>query len=91
MNDRRYAGDKPADCAYCYFWDRKKTACKQAECYYLVKEGQPAAGRRAKRGVPGVSVWQALSLYWLLPAKDHPGDETAGLNMDKKEGGKRAG
>ena len=53
MSDRRYAGDKPADCAYCYFWDRKKTACKQAECYYLVKEGQPAGGRNGEcRGCP---------------------------------------
>ena len=53
MNDRRYAGDKPADCAYCYFWDRKKTACKQAECYYLVKEGQPPGGQNGEcRGCP---------------------------------------
>lgn len=37
---RRYAWDKPSDCAYCYFWNKLK-GCKKKECYYLLPEKAP--------------------------------------------------
>lgn len=41
INDRRYARDKPADCAYCYFWKANKKCCSQTECYYLLSAQDP--------------------------------------------------
>ncbi|MBM6804150.1 hypothetical protein H6B07_16140 [Mediterraneibacter glycyrrhizinilyticus] len=30
----QYTEDKPKDCRYCYFWDRKKKGCMLDSCYY---------------------------------------------------------
>ena len=38
---RRYARDKPSDCAYCYFWKANKKCCGQKECYYLLDDAHP--------------------------------------------------
>jgi hypothetical protein len=37
----KYSGDKPKDCAYCYFWGGKKKGCIQEQCYYLLPESPP--------------------------------------------------
>lgn len=38
----RYAPDKPGDCTYCYFWQKKKGCCERKECYYLMPlENEP--------------------------------------------------
>lgn len=34
----RFSEDKPKNCAGCYFWNRKKKACTQGRCYYLLPE-----------------------------------------------------
>lgn len=53
MNDQRYVVGKPADCAYCYFWDRKKRACAQKECYYVAKGKQETGGQTGEcQGCP---------------------------------------
>ena len=38
VDNQKHSGDKPADCKFCYFWDRKKKCCLQQECYYLTAE-----------------------------------------------------
>ncbi len=37
-DNRKYARDKPSDCAYCYFWSINKKCCGQKECYYLLTD-----------------------------------------------------
>ena len=71
MSNAVYSADKPADCAYCYFWRGKKKGCELSSCYYLiqpVKKKLPLMSRgrseivKAARmgGIPRVSVfvWQ---------------------------------
>lgn len=36
MSKEVYSADKPADCAYCYFWGGKKKGCELSLCYYLI-------------------------------------------------------
>ena len=38
LDNRRYAGDKPKSCAYCYFWRGKKKGCELPECFYILPE-----------------------------------------------------
>lgn len=33
---KAYTKDKPSDCGYCYFWEKRKNKCRLKECYYLV-------------------------------------------------------
>ncbi len=51
-----YAPDRPKDCAYCYFWKKKKQACSRKECFYLLpRENVPGEGTVQKgdcRGCP---------------------------------------
>lgn len=51
---RRYAGDKPLDCAYCYFWKSNKKRCGQKECYYLLHNAssETAASQNTKETTP---------------------------------------
>lgn len=42
--DQRFAGDKPKDCAWCYFWNHRKKACTQETCYYLLPEKESDGG-----------------------------------------------
>lgn len=37
MRNEVYSADKPADCAYCYFWGGKKKGCELSSCYYLIQ------------------------------------------------------
>lgn len=37
MSNAVYSADKPADCAYCYFWRGKKKGCELSSCYYLIQ------------------------------------------------------
>lgn len=37
-DNQRFSEDKPGNCAGCYFWNRKKKACTQEQCYYLLPE-----------------------------------------------------
>lgn len=53
MNDRRYAGDKPADCGFCYFWNKRKGACSQGECYYLRSEDRTVEDTMTEGGCGG--------------------------------------
>lgn len=36
----RYAADKPEECIYCYFWQKRKGRCERKSCYYLVEQGK---------------------------------------------------
>ena len=42
---RRYASDKPRECSYCYFWDRRRKRCGQKECWYLLTPDQTETGK----------------------------------------------
>jgi len=33
---RRYEGDKPKDCRFCYFWEGRIRGCSREECWYLI-------------------------------------------------------
>ena len=35
---KRFAPDKPQDCAFCYFWHSGKKRCTKAACYYLLPD-----------------------------------------------------
>lgn len=36
MEVLKYSKDKPADCAFCYFWGGKKKGCTLKQCHYLL-------------------------------------------------------
>lgn len=42
MDKKRYVEDKPEDCAYCYFWNVKKSGCTKRECFYLLPVDEAA-------------------------------------------------
>lgn len=42
--NQRYAQDKPADCAHCYFWNNFKRVCTEEKCYYLLSEKEAERG-----------------------------------------------
>ena len=54
VDKKRYAEDKPKDCAYCYFWNEKEYRCMEPKCYYLLdktggcSEGIPIKGADCK-------------------------------------------
>lgn len=54
----KYAADKPASCAYCFFWDGKKAGCELEECFYLMPEetdslpSEDASGQNGCGGCP---------------------------------------
>lgn len=37
-DNQRFSQDKPGNCAGCYFWNRRKKACTEERCYYLLPE-----------------------------------------------------
>ncbi len=51
----RYAPDKPKECMYCYFWDRKKKRCGQKQCWYLI---QPENDLPEQRGYQKDDEWE---------------------------------
>lgn len=38
IDGRKYLGDKPRTCNYCYWWQPGKKSCILSECYYLMPE-----------------------------------------------------
>lgn len=47
MSELRFAGDRPKECRYCYFWLGKRKGCGlggEANCYYrLLPSEQPVS------------------------------------------------
>lgn len=42
MGNGRVPADKPVDCAYCYFWQEKRSCCEREVCYYRIpQENEP--------------------------------------------------
>lgn len=37
-DNQRFSEDKPGNCAGCYFWNHRKKACIEEQCYYLLPE-----------------------------------------------------
>ncbi len=52
MSGRKYAEDKPKDCRYCYFWNKRKKECDFREdgCFYLLAE--PEKSKSPCEGCP---------------------------------------
>lgn len=44
---KRYAEDKPEDCAYCYFWKKSEKRCSLEQCYYQISSGTQAEKGRS--------------------------------------------
>lgn len=40
IDQRKYAKDRPIDCAYCYFWEGVRKGCNLSVCYYLLPDEQ---------------------------------------------------
>ncbi len=41
IDGRKYLGDKPRTCDYCYWWQPGKKTCILPKCYYLIPEKVP--------------------------------------------------
>ena len=55
MSEYRFAGDKPKDCKYCYWWSGKHKGCDLGgfdNCYYRLPE---LPEQREKSGCDGCS------------------------------------
>lgn len=73
---RRYAPDKPQDCAYCYFWHGRKQKCGKKRCYYLLPEEMQDSVCREMGcmeivrsalmdGIPPVSATACRRFFWI--------------------------
>lgn len=50
---KRYMEDKPSDCKYCYFWEKRKESCGLPECYYLAASGMQEESGQTEGMMPG--------------------------------------